>query len=206
MEKILEYLKEKYRPSSLIVYGAFADGKAHPGDAFEAIALGPTSPHAHDTEVVDGVKLDVTVYPRDIFYGEISLEEFECVTEGYVALDSDGMGTWLKNLVTQQIASIPRKPLEAVADAVDWCLRSLERAKVGDAEGLFRGHWLLVDSLEIYCDAVGLPFLSPAKAMEKMAKLDAEAFAAYSAALAGMDIAALGAWVEVIKARFEKME
>ena len=110
MEKIIAYLKEKYRASSIIVYGAWADASQSEHSTFEALVMGPTSPYAHDVDIVEGVKLDVVVYPRDIFYGEIALEEFEQVHDGLVALDDDGMGTWLKRMIAQQIESIPAQP------------------------------------------------------------------------------------------------
>ncbi len=203
MEKIIAYLKEKYRLSSMIVSGDYAEGAVHDGSVFEAIAMGATSPYAHETETVEGVKLDVLVYPREIFYGEIALDEFEQAHEGLVVLDDDGMGSWLKRMIAQQIASIPLKPDEAVADALHWCEAMAERAKNADAEGLFCRHWLLTDSVEVYSDVCGLPFLSPKKTMSKMAKNDPEAAEVHLRALSGMDAESLNAWVELLKARFE---
>ncbi len=204
MEKIIAYLKEKYRLSSMIVSGDFAEGKSE--GIFEAIAMGPTSPYAHETGTVEGVKLDVLVYPREIFYGEIALDEFEAAHEGLVVLDTDGMGSWLKRMIAQQIASIPLKPREAVEDSLHWCRAMAERAAQNDAEGLFCRHWLLTDSVEVYSDVCGLPFLSPKKTMGKMAKSDPEAAEIHLAAMGSMDHAALMAWVELLEKRFEERE
>lgn len=201
MEKIIAYLKEKYRLSSMIVSGDFAEGRTE--GVFEAIAMGPTSPYSHESATVDGVKLDVLIYPREIFYGEIALDEFEAAHEGLVVLDEDGMGSWLKRMIAQQIASIPMKPREAVEDSLHWCEAMAERAKLADAEGLFCRHWLLTDSVEVYSDVCGLPFLSPKKTMSKMAKADPEAAKIHLAAMGSMDHAALVAWVELLKKRFE---
>jgi len=202
MENIVEYLKEKYRLTSLVVSGDYAEGAIRPGSVFEAIGLGPTSPYAHETETVDGVKLDVLIYPREIFYGEIALDEFEQLHEGLVALDEDGMGSWLKRMIAQQIDSIPLKSDEAVEDALHWCETMAESAAARDAEGWFCRHWLLTDSVEIYSDAVGVPFLSPRKTMSKMAKADPEAAAIHLAALSGTDDESLRAWVNLLKERF----
>ena len=203
MENIVAYLKEKYRLSSLIVSGDYAEGAVNPASVFEAVGLGPTSPYAHEDGSVDGVKLDVLIYPRDIFYGEIALDEFEQLHEGLVALNEDGMGQWLKNMIANQIASIPMKPDEAVADSLHWCEAMAERARVHDAEGFFCRHWLLTDSVEIYCDVCSLPFLSPRRTMSKMAKSDPEAAQIHLAAMGSMDDRALDAWVELLKERFE---
>lgn len=203
MEKIVEYLKEKYRLTSLVVSGDYAEGAVGAGSVFEAVGLGPTSPYAHETETVEGVKLDVLIYPRDIFYGEIVLDEFEQLHDGLVALDIDGMGTWLKNMIGRQIAEIPLKPDEAVEDALHWCFAMAERAETPDAEGLFCRHWLLTDSVEVYCDAMAQPFLSPRKTMSKMAKQDVEASKIHLAAMSGTDSESLWAWVKLLRARFE---
>lgn len=202
MEKIIAYLKEKYRASSIIVYGAWAEGKQSSHSAFEALVMGPTSPYAHETETVDGVKLDVVVYPRDIFYGEIALEEFEQVHEGLVALDEDGMGTWLRRMIARQIESIPAKPREAIADSLRWCREMCAAASHGDAEGGFCRAWLLTDSVEIYSDVVGKPFLSPRKTMSKMAQQDPEAAEIHLRALTSVEQSALEAWVELLERRF----
>lgn len=204
MEKIISYLKEKYRATSIIVYGDYAEDNVTEHSAFEALVMGPTSPYAHETETVEGVKLDVLVYPREIFYGEIALDEFEQVHEGLVALDEDGMGSWLKRMIANQIASIPAKPDEAIEDSLIWCANMCARAAKGDAEGFFRRAWLLTDSVEIYSDVVGQPFLSPQKTMSKMAKFDPEAAEIHFRALSTMEQEALEAWVELLKRRFEE--
>lgn len=204
MEKIIAYLKEKYRLSSMIVSGDYAEGSIKADSVFEAIAMGATSPYAHETAAVDGVKLDVLIYPREIFYGEIALDEFESAHEGLVVLDEDGMGSWLKRMVAQQIASIPLKPREAVADSLHWCRSMAARAAETDAEGLFCRHWLLTDSVEVYSDVCGQPFLSPKKTMSKMAKSDPEAAEIHLRAMGSMDHASLMAWVELLEKRFEQ--
>ena len=204
MEKIINYLKEKYRLSSMIVSGDYAEGNIRGGSTFEAIAMGATSPYAHETAEIEGVKLDVLIYPREIFYGEIALDEFEQAHEGLVVLDEDGMGSWLKRMIAQQIASIPLKSDEAVMDALHWCDSMAQRAETEDAEGLFCRHWLLTDSVEVYSDVCGLPFLSPKKTMSKMAKLDPEAAEIHLRAMGSMDKSALRVWVELLHRRFEE--
>ncbi len=204
MEKIVAYLKEKYRLSSMIVSGDYAEGNIRPDSIFEAIAMGATSPYAHESGVVEGVKLDVLIYPREIFYGEIALDEFEAAHEGLVVLDEDGMASWLKRMIAQQIASIPLKPTEALEEALHWCRSMCLRSAQPDAEGLFCRHWLLTDSVEVYSDVCGEPFLSPKKTMSKMAKHDPEAAEIHLRAMGSMNHADLAAWVELLEKRFEE--
>lgn len=204
MEKIISYLKEKYRASSIIVYGDWAEEGADKTSIFEALVMGPTSPYAHDMETIDGIKLDVVVYPREIFYGEITIEDFEQVYDGLVALDDDGMGTWLKRVIVQQIDSIPSKPDEAIIESLEWCKNMCEKAAKKDADGYFRRAWMLTDSVEIYADVIGVPFLSPQKTMSKMRKNDPEAAQIHFNALSTMDQEALEAWVALLEKRFNE--
>lgn len=43
-----------------------------------------------------------------------------------------------------------------------------ERAKRGDCEGLFRWHWVLIDSLEIFFDIMHHPYFGPKKTLKWM--------------------------------------
>ena len=42
----------------------------------------------------------------------------------------------------------------------------LNRVKRSDCEGMFRWHWVLVDSLEIFCDIMKQPYWGPKKDTE----------------------------------------
>ena len=61
-EKIVGYLKKTYQPDAVIVYGSFADGSANLNSDFDALIIAGKE-KAHDSSIVDGVVLDVFVYP-----------------------------------------------------------------------------------------------------------------------------------------------
>ncbi|MBR5947015.1 MAG: nucleotidyltransferase domain-containing protein, partial [Clostridia bacterium] len=68
-----------------------------------------------------------------------------------------------------------------------------------DAEGFYRRHWLLTDSLEVYCDAKGLRYFGSKKTLRLIERTDSVAFRIYSAALKVFERERLEEWVEYFK-------
>ena len=73
-----------------------------------------------------------------------------------------------------------------------------------NAEGCFRRHWLLVESLRIYTELCFWPYLGPKKALSQLEKKDRAAFSLYEAALTAGDYTTLAAWIGQLRARLEK--
>lgn len=67
LEQILQYIQEAYAPLSIILYGSYADGTNNLNSDFDALVI--TSEHElfHDTSIVNGIPLDVFVYPQKYF-------------------------------------------------------------------------------------------------------------------------------------------
>lgn len=100
----------------------------------------------HDTPIVNGVTLDVFVCPLGYFEGEY---EFVQIYDGHIITDSNGIGKRLQASVQVYLRNRSVKSREEIQASVDWCVKMFERAKRGDCEGMFRWHWVLIDSLEI---------------------------------------------------------
>ena len=75
----------------------------------------------------------------------------------------------------------------------------LRAQKRCDCEGLFRWHWLLIDSLEIFCDIMHQPYLGPKKALKWMEKAHPEAFDRYKRALQNFQMDDLDEWIGYIR-------
>ena len=75
----------------------------------------------------------------------------------------------------------------------------LLRTMRNDAEGFYRWHWVLFDSLEIYCDVKGLHYYGPKKALRLMEQTDDEAFQIYSDALRIFKREHLSEWISYLK-------
>lgn len=64
MERVIKYIKDKYNPLCIILYGSYADGTNNLNSDFDALVIAADPEQFHDTSFVDGVPLDVFVYPR----------------------------------------------------------------------------------------------------------------------------------------------
>ena len=155
MEKILSYIEDTYAPAALFVYGSYADGSAGPDSDFDALALVADGPARHDVSRVGGVQLDLFIHPAADFQGDFPMAEFLRLLDGKLVWDLDGSGKALLEKLAAYRDGLPAKTPEENRTQVAWCRKMLQRAGRGDAEGLFRWHWLLVDSLEICCDLCG---------------------------------------------------
>ena len=123
-----------------------------------------------------------------------------------ILLDRDGRGRALADRVRAwQAERRPPAPEELRAQAA-WCRKMLRRTERGDAEGLFRWHWLLVDSLEICCGLLGAPYRGPKKSLRWLSGACPEGYRLYAAALARLDAAALERWVAWLEAAAAKGE
>ena len=200
-DKIIDYLEKTYQPESIIVYGSFADGSANLNSDFDALIIAGKE-KLHDSSFVDGVVLDVFVYPPDQFLSEYDPAAFAQVWDGKIILDKNGMGGWLKKNVLDYIERIPLKTEEDVSQEIKWCEKMLLRTMRGDVEGYYRWHWVLCDSLEIYFDIKGIHYYGPKKALRFMEESDSEAFHIYSKALLEFNQEGLSDWINYLKTIF----
>lgn len=199
MQKIIEYLKEKYQPLAMIVYGSYADGTSGADSDFDCLIVSRSAPVRHDMQTVSGVPLDVFVYTPDELSEEIDPFELIQIDGGVIVMDTDGLAEGLMQEVRQYIEDPPVKSRDDLLTAVAWCEKMLRRAHRGDAEGHFRWHWLLCDSLELYCDLTGRRYLGPKKSLRDMEKLDPESFALYSEALKKYTRKSLSQWISQLR-------
>lgn len=205
-ERILEYLQSRYQPMALILYGSFADGSSGPGSDFDALLItdepqcftGGRQPR-HDDSLIEGVVLDVFIYPPEALQGSgFEPADFLQLHDGQVLLDRGGLAAGLVERVRAYLDSLPKKTPEELRQSLAWCRKMLARAGRGDAEGSFRLHWLLVDSLELFCDILGQPYLGPKKALRLMAERYGVAQIIYNQALRETRPAVLKDWIDYL--------
>ena len=199
-EDIIKYLASRYDPLSVIVYGSWADGSNNAGSDFDALVITRGGERGHDTSFVGGVQLDAFIYPESSVGADADCDEFSQIWDGEPLLDTDGIGAELIGRVNTWLDSRPEKTAEELRADIAWCRKMLTRAGRGDAEGFFRLHWLLTDSLEIFCQTLGWRYLGPKKSLRRMSIERPEAFEVYSAALAGRSPEDCERWVELLEA------
>lgn len=89
---------------------------------------------AHDSSIVDGVVLDVFVYPAETFSADYDPEEFVQVWDGEIVLDEHGIAGQLKAKILDYIEHLPKKTVTEVAQEVEWCEKTLRLMEKSNAE------------------------------------------------------------------------
>ena len=198
MEKVIDYLINRYRPETLILYGSYADGSYNANSDLDAILLADIQETCHDTAIVEGIQLDVFVYPAD---SQLKPEDYPQLYHSKIVTDEQGRGKALQESVIAYIDQYPARSSEAIREDIVWCEKMLARSLRGDAEGYFRWHWMLCDSLEFYCNIRKRFYFGPKKTLLWMSETDPEAFEIYSQALKNMEYDRLSAWVGYLKSQ-----
>lgn len=203
MQTIIDYIMTAYQPLAIIFYGSYADGTQGEGSDFDALVIAPGEAR-HDNACIGGVTLDVFIQPPEAFEGNYDACNFVQLFDGKILLDTDGLAARLVERVQTWVRALPAKSAQEIDQSLSWCLKMLRRAERADAEGLYRMHWLLIESLEIYCDSRALPYFGPKKALKRMQTGDPKAFACYERALREGSLDALKAWIEQLTASQNK--
>ena len=193
MEPILNYLRATYDPAGLICYGSYRNGTQNEQSDFDALVLTRGGECRHDTSLCVGVRLDVFVYPVELAKNP---EDFIQLYDGLILMDEDGVASELLQRVRSYVENFPKKTQQEKADLKSWCEKMLLRANRTDAEGLYRGHWLLTDSLQIYCEVRDRFYFGPKKTIRRMEKEDPAGFALLCAAMEGRS--GLERWIHYI--------
>lgn len=199
MERIIEYINQKYKPLSIILYGSYANGTNNRSSDFDALVIADGCEQFHDTSFVNGVRLDVFIYPASYFEEGYDCRDFVQIFDGKIISDRDGRGKALKANVLSYLKNRPQKSKAEIDNGVDWCVKMLARARRCDAEGMFRLHWVLIDSLEIFCDVMHHDYFGPKKALKWMEENCPAAFACYKEALADSRLETLENWITYIE-------
>lgn len=195
MEQIIEYIKQKYNPLSVILYGSYANGTNNLNSDFDSLVISYDHEYVHDTSFVNGIQMDIFVYPASYFDGKFDCNDFIQIFDGKIILDSDERGKTLQTKVLSYLQNLPQKSKAEIDASVDWCIKMLARVRRSDAEGMFRWHWVLTDSLEIFCDMMHHPYFGPKKSLKWMEENHPTAFACYQKALADFSMDSLENWI-----------
>ena len=198
MEQIIDYIRKTYAPLSIILYGSYADGSNNLNSDFDALVITREHRQLHDTSIINGIALDVFVYPASYFSGGYDCNEFIQIFDGKILSDTDDLGKTLQENVLSWLKILPRKSPEEMQEQLAWCLKMVARTQRGDAEGMFRWHWLLTDSLEIFCDITRQLYFGPKKTLKWMNENHPTAFALYEKALRDFTLESLETWISYL--------
>ena len=162
---ILRHLTERYKPVRFWPMAPMPTGPGGPHSDFDALVLTDGGAEGHDTAFVDGVQLDVFIYPAGFFDGDFSPGDFPQLADAALLLDRDGRGKGADRpgcgtgrpdggrRPGRAPGADGMVPQDAPANGTRRC------------GGMFRWHWLLTDSLEICCGLLGTPYQGPKKSL-----------------------------------------
>lgn len=199
MEKIIRYLNDKYNPEAIIVYGSFANNTQDSNSDFDALVVTKETCVPYDNSIVDNTLLDVFIYQLDELKLKFNPEDFVMIFDGNVILDKNGYVTMMKQKVLEYIDNFPKVDKQELEHLVTWCEKMLERAKRNDAEGFYRWHWVLVDSLKIYFDCISEYYFGPKKSLELLKKRNLEVYTLYQNALISFNMDELSCWIQYLR-------
>lgn len=92
-------IKQTYSPLSIILYGSYADGRNNLNSDFDAFVISRHHEKFHDTSFVNGIQLDVFVYPESYFNEEYDCSNFVQIFDGKVIMDTNGKGKAVQDSV-----------------------------------------------------------------------------------------------------------
>ena len=61
-QKIITYLKEKYNPLTIALYGSYADSTCNQNSDFDCLVIVKDKDYSHDDHMIDNVCLDCFIY------------------------------------------------------------------------------------------------------------------------------------------------
>ncbi len=202
-DKIVQYLIETYNPYSIIIYGSFSNGTNNENSDFDALII-TDNINKHDTNIIDDTVLDVFIYLVELFEGNYDPQDFVQVYNGKIILDNKQIGQKLIDDVRYYVDNMPRKTTSEIEDELKWCEKMLNRIGHEDAEGYYRWHLLLVESLEIYCDINGLYYFGSKNVLNTMKSEDKQSYEIYFCALRELDRSHLTEWIRNLSNLYSK--
>lgn len=195
---ILKYLNEKYEPHTIIVYGSFINGSYTPESDFNVVLVSDTARKSNDTSVVNDVQLDAYIYNTRDIVESYSPAELIQIYDGNILLDEKGYGKFIVEDVQKYLHETARKSEGEKLYLRAWVQKMARRAEQPGAEGLYRLHWLLAESLEVYFNLHDLAYYGPKKSLLWLKENRSEDYELYLSALENCSVKRLKQWLRIV--------
>lgn len=180
INSVKDYLKDKYNCHSMILYGSFADNTYTDESDIDVICFSDDIDNQNDTNEICGRLLDAWIYNTDKIK---DYKDIYHINDGIIILDERNLCCDLLDNINKFITEEKKPTLAEITFQKNWLQKMINRAKRGDAEGNFRYHWMLIDSLEIYFSIKGFKYLGPKKSLNLLKSNDENAYRFFSEAL-----------------------
>lgn len=196
---ILRYLIETHNPRAIIITGSYADGTYNETSDFDCWLIGREENRArHDTSIVNGVELQAEIYPMHYFMN-LPMRRIEFFTDVVIAYDPEGAAQEFMDHVHQRLQQDPCMPPEKKAQTMAYLEKMLRRAARQDFHGDLRGHLMLFQSMEYWCDFSDRVYLGSKKTLRCMEQVDPESAAIFRRAMRSFDLKDMQAWIDRLR-------
>ena len=196
---ILEYLLQTHNPRAIIITGSYADGTYNEASDFDCWLIGRDESRAyHDTSIVNGIQLHAEIYPLSHLM-HLPMRMIEFFIDVIIAHDPDGAAAEFMNHVQKELACDPCMRPEKKAQTMAYLEKMLRRASRQDFNGDLRGHLMLFQSVEYWCDFSDRIYQGSKKTLRMMEKTDPKSAAILRRAMRSFDPADMQAWIDRLR-------
>ncbi len=195
-EKIIEYLKEKYNPISILLYGSYSNGMNDASSDFDCMVIVDEKEQNHDGGVVEGVQLDCFIFTVDEVKNE-DPDTFLTAYDAEVVLDN-GIGEELKQRVREYVKNNSATEKSEKEFISSWIEKTCKRIQKGDDEGNFRGFMLMSESLDDYYTLRDMFYFGSKKAVKYLKENDAVGYELFHKAVTDKDNEAIIVWLKYL--------
>ncbi|CAN7349012.1 nucleotidyltransferase domain-containing protein [Acidovorax sp. LjRoot66] len=168
---------------TVLLYGSRANGSEDQDSDCDIAAFAPREDTARDTRVVDGVFLDVFIYPESVLLQQPATEFLKLRQSVVLVQRAQQADRFLQGLQALFAQGPPALPADEARARRSWAWKMVARMERGDAEGHYRRAWLLTSLLEDYFALRGLWYEGPKKALQWLGEHDPTVAIALKSAL-----------------------
>lgn len=185
MDKLLlelkNYLIDKYDCHIIMLYGSYARGDYTPESDIDIICFADDTHACNNTEIFHGKQLDVWIYDTERLNNP---EEYLHVLNNKILFDSKNKAEGFIKKIDEIYKKGPEKLDEGKKKFYrDWLNKMYNRSLKGDVEGIYRHHWMIKDSLEIYFELKGKWFLGVKNSLKWLQENDEKGYDLFKGAI-----------------------
>lgn len=182
LARICGEIVSTHKAHTILLYGSRAHGSPSAHSDYDIAAFAPNSTTFRDARNIDGLFLDLFVYPESVLANP---------SEEYLPLRRSKIIRQRQTEADRFLASLEEiflrgpEPLSAdeIAARKAWSLKMVSRITRGDIEGNYRRVSLLTALLEDYFHIRGAWYQGPKKALQWLEEFDQPAHRAFAMAL-----------------------
>ena len=195
-EVVIEYLKAKYHPRAMLVYGSYVREDQDEFSDFDCMLIVDEKVTNHDDTEIGGVKLDCFLFTAD----ETVTEEPDTFLTAYDAeiVFDDGVGARLKDRVRQYVEEHTKIDDSEKEFIASWIKKTMKRMQKGDDEGNYRAVAFLWESLTDYYLLRDMFYFGSKKAIQYLKQNDIRGYEYFYKAITLKTNDSIREWAEYV--------